>query len=215
MDYTINRPSVDELVLTIVGSDIITFSDKFRRTPETSTESLVVLDLASVRHLTSSAMGQIIGLARRLKTQGRSFELMNPHSDFDELLKSAHLDRYFSVRTRELVSPNPGSRTSIKGDVPADSLPIAEEGKRPWEASMRQFPTITDDDRRFAADWKFAQEQLALGAFESWSGKFLGIYNRNVVVIGDREADIRHEFEATSGISGSQLAVLWIDNDDV
>lgn len=80
---------------------------------------------------------------------------------------------------------------------------------------MRQFPTITDDDRRFAADWKFAQEQLALGAFESWSGKFLGIYNRNVVVIGDREADIRHEFEATSGIRGSQLAVLWIDNDDV
>lgn len=68
MDYTIDRPSADVLVLTVIGSKIVSFSDHFRRTPETTTESNVVVDFATVRYLTSSALGQILGLARRLQT---------------------------------------------------------------------------------------------------------------------------------------------------
>ena len=215
MDYTIDRPSADVLVLTVIGSNIWSFSDPFRRTPETSTESNVVVDFATVQFFSSSALGQIIGLARRLQTQGRSFAMINLDPEIAQVFKVYRLDRVISVRTRELVSSNLAPRTTIEGDGPTDWSPLASEGPSSREAPVPQFPTITDDDRRFAADWKFAQEQLSLGAFEPWAGKFLGIYDRKVVVRGDREADIRHEFEATSGISGSQLAVLWIDNDDV
>ena len=215
MDYTINRPSADVLVLTVHGSSILTFSDDFRRTPETSTESHITLDCASVGHLSSSALGQLLGFARRLKIQGRSLAVINLSPSIVQVLKAARLDLIISVRGSESVSPKRYAGTTIEGDGPINSIPLPTVENSTGEASMPQYPTITDDDRRFAADWKFAQEQLAMGAFEPWAGKFLGIFNRKVVVMGDREADIRREFEASSGISGSQLAVLWIDNDEV
>ncbi len=219
MDYsvkcTVNRPSADVLVLTVVDTRVFSFSDDFRRTPETSTEQNVVVDFDTVQYFSSSALGQILGLARRLKTQGRSFVMINLKPEIAQVFQATRLDRVISVRTRELVSSNLVARTIIEENGPTDRSLHANEGQSSREAPMPMSPTITDDDRRFAADWKFAQEQLSLGAFEPWAGKFLGIYNRKVVVMGDREADLRHEFATTSGISGSQLAVLWIDNDDV
>ncbi len=71
------------------------------------------------------------------------------------------------------------------------------------------------DDKRFAGDWNFAYEQLAAGRFQEMKGKFVGVFEKNVVAVGDSESNVRDLFEASSLGARDQLVVLWIDSHDV
>ena len=74
-----------------------------------------------------------------------------------------------------------------------------------------QFPQITDEDHRFAADWSFAENLMKSGAREQWCGQFVGIYREQVVAVGERELGVRDEFSKTHGIPGEKLAVMWVE----
>ena len=71
------------------------------------------------------------------------------------------------------------------------------------------------DDQRFAGDWNFAYEQLAAGRFQEMKGKFVGVFDKHVVAVGESESNVRDVFEASSMGARDQLVVLWIDSHDV
>ena len=71
------------------------------------------------------------------------------------------------------------------------------------------------DDERFAGDWNFAYGQLAAGRFQEMKGKFVGVFEKLVVAVGDSESNVRDLFEASSRGARDQLVVLWVDSHDV
>jgi anti-anti-sigma factor len=57
----------------------------------------IVIDLASVGYLTSSAIGKLIALHRRLARQNGRLVLCSLHPEVEHILKTSHLLDYFSI----------------------------------------------------------------------------------------------------------------------
>ncbi len=74
---------------------------------------------------------------------------------------------------------------------------------------------FTDEDRRFAADWAWIFDQLDAGSLEPHAGHYVGIYQKQVVVVGDSETKIRAEFAKLTGHGGDLLAVYWVAGDEI
>lgn len=74
---------------------------------------------------------------------------------------------------------------------------------------------FTDEDRRFAADWGWIFEQMRDGAMEPYAGRYVGVYQKQIVVVGDCETKIRAEFAKLTGYGGDLLAVLWVAGDEI
>ncbi len=235
MEYTIAHPTKDTLVLTPLDREIVNFSDQFRLTPETTTEPNVVLDMAAIEFLPSSALGQVLGLAQRLKHQGRRFSVIYLHPDIARVFEitklgpspggrgeqeganqgrsnTLWLNRVIAIRIGASATSE-SARIHSSGDDPHDGVP-ANSRQRP-ESDVNTAPSITDEDRRFAADFEYANEQLALGEFDQFAGQFVGIYQQEVVLVGNRETELRVEFESQYGVDGSKLAVKWIEGHEV
>lgn len=74
---------------------------------------------------------------------------------------------------------------------------------------------FTDEDRRFAADWAWIFDQLRDGALEPYADQCVGVYQKQIVVVGDSETKIREEFAKRTGHSGDLLVAYWVAGDDI
>ena len=80
---------------------------------------------------------------------------------------------------------------------------------------MNSSPVFEEIDRRTCDDWAFASEQMTRGELEKYAGEFVGIYMKEIVAHGDSDQAVRQQFETARGISGNQLVVRWVENDDI
>lgn len=80
----------DEENLEQFGQDLIALVDTFQARQ-------LVLDLATVAYLTSSAIGKLIALHRRLVRQNGKLVLCSLHPEVERILKMSHLLGYFFV----------------------------------------------------------------------------------------------------------------------
>jgi hypothetical protein len=98
----------------------------------------------------------------------------------------------------------------------ADSVvPVIFEARQMIQRTEAEITPVGIDDERFARDWNFAYEQLAAGQFQEMKGKFVGVFEKHVVAVGDSESNVRELFEASSRGNSDQLVVLWVDSHDL
>ncbi len=71
------------------------------------------------------------------------------------------------------------------------------------------------EEQRFALDWAYAYRNYAGGAFQSFRGQFVGIYQERVIGTCDSEEALRQSFADAHRGSPDQLVVLWVDQNDI
>src|SRR5262245_18164472 len=71
---------------------------QFSRLTEGATPQNVLLDLSNVQFLTTSALGKLVGLNKRLRDHGGRLTVANPSPMIREVLHITHLDSLLDVQ---------------------------------------------------------------------------------------------------------------------
>lgn len=79
-----------------LGDSTRALQERFEQIAESQTGA-VVLDLAGLEHLDSTAVGVLVGGLKRFEAQGRRFYLVNPRERVFSVFRITHLDSIFRV----------------------------------------------------------------------------------------------------------------------
>jgi anti-sigma B factor antagonist len=79
-----------------LGDSTRALQERFAKISEEQTGA-VVLDLAGLEHLDSTAVGVLVGGLKRFEAQGRRFYLVNPRERVSSVFRITHLDSIFRV----------------------------------------------------------------------------------------------------------------------
>ena len=79
-----------------LGDSTRTLQEQFEKISEEQSGA-VVLDLAGLEHLDSTAVGVLVGGLKRFEGQGRRFYLVNPRERVSSVFRITHLDSIFRV----------------------------------------------------------------------------------------------------------------------
>lgn len=82
----------DEENIELLGRDLISIVEQYER-------DRIVLDLAGVEYMTSSVVGKIIALHRRMHRDGGRLVVCNVGESIEKILATASLLQYFNVAT--------------------------------------------------------------------------------------------------------------------
>ncbi|HHL71626.1 MAG TPA: anti-sigma factor antagonist [Bacteroidetes bacterium] len=85
-----------KLVGPIADSDASSLKEAFARLQQ-SNEKQVVIDLTYVPTITSSGIGKLISLYRKVNAQNREFRIEGIHESLKTLFESIHLDKLFKL----------------------------------------------------------------------------------------------------------------------
>ena len=79
-----------------LGDSTRALQEQFEKISEEQSGA-VVLDLAGLEHLDSTAVGVLVGGLKRFEAQGRRFYLVNPRERVSSVFRITHLDSIFRV----------------------------------------------------------------------------------------------------------------------
>src|SRR3990172_4524603 len=92
--------SGEDFILKIAGAITETDSESLRQSFEqafTSPQKKVILNLNLVPFITSTGIGKIIVLFRKLKSQGRVLKIKGIHENLYSMFTSINLDKMLSI----------------------------------------------------------------------------------------------------------------------
>ena len=215
MGLSITRPDSTTVVLKSTEGEALELDGEFLRYCNSGEQS-VVLDLEGVKFLPLDALNRLVNLASTLKSQGRVLTLVAPEPEIRDVFRVCRLDLLFPpIETKPPLTFSMASRVRTTTKVRSSVATLPSKSNPTMPATGFEDFVIDENDRRFASDWAFVEEQLNRGNLEPFAGEFVGIYMREVVAHGDSERSVRQQFEAARGIRGDQLAVLWVPNDEI
>jgi anti-sigma B factor antagonist len=79
-----------------LGDSTRALQERFEKISEEQTGA-VVLDMAGLEHLDSTAVGVLVGGLKRFEAQGRRFYLVSPRERVSSVFRITHLDSIFRV----------------------------------------------------------------------------------------------------------------------
>lgn len=86
-----------KIVGAITEADADILRENFHKLRDAGTVS-VSIDLTHVPTISSSGIGKLIALYRRLKEQNRAFEINGIHENLHALFTSIHLNKLFTIK---------------------------------------------------------------------------------------------------------------------
>ena len=102
MEMTVDTPTLDTAVIRLVGKftieDIPSFKKTVSSTLHERTKTLF-LDFTNITYIDSSAVGTLIILKNSAKNINREVILYNVGWEIQNVLKTAYLDKFFSMST--------------------------------------------------------------------------------------------------------------------
>ena len=87
----VDCPVLDELTSPAVGDELLQLADARKGVP-------FLLDLGAIEFLTSTMLGLLVALHRKLRDGGGSLALYDASPDVYEVFETAHLNQVFKVR---------------------------------------------------------------------------------------------------------------------
>jgi len=107
------RLSLGEALAFGPGSDLILI-DAIRKLGENG-QKKIVLNLAGVKYVDSSGVGQLVGALTSARSQGVSLKLINPVKQVEDLLRMTKLYTVFDIRESEAAAINSFSTGAVAG----------------------------------------------------------------------------------------------------
>ena len=84
---------LDELTGSTVGDELLRLAERRKGVP-------FLLDMGSIEFLTSTMLGLLVALHRKLRDGGGSLALYDVSPDLYEVFETAHLNQVFEVRPK-------------------------------------------------------------------------------------------------------------------
>lgn len=107
------RLSLGEALAFGPGSDLI-LVDAIRKLGEKG-QKKIVLNLAGVKYVDSSGVGQLVGALTSARSQGVSLKLINPVKQVEDLLRMTKLYTVFDIKENEAAAINSFSTGAVAG----------------------------------------------------------------------------------------------------
>lgn len=107
------RLSLGEALAFGPGSDLILI-DAIRKLGEKG-QKKIVLNLAGVKYVDSSGVGQLVGALTSARSQGVSLKLINPVKQVEDLLRMTKLYTVFDIKENEAAAINSFSNGAVAG----------------------------------------------------------------------------------------------------
>jgi anti-sigma B factor antagonist len=107
------RLSLGEALAFGPGSDLILI-DAIRKLGEKG-QKKIVLNLAGVKYVDSSGVGQLVGALTSARSQGVSLKLINPVKQVEDLLRMTKLYTVFDIKENEAAAIESFSTGAVAG----------------------------------------------------------------------------------------------------
>jgi anti-sigma B factor antagonist len=107
------RLSLGEALAFGPGSDLI-LVDAIRKLGEKG-QKKIVLNLAGVKYVDSSGVGQLVGALTSARSQGVSLKLINPVKQVEDLLRMTKLYTVFDIKENEAAALSSFSTGAVAG----------------------------------------------------------------------------------------------------
>ena len=104
----IDLDRLDEYNSEVAGQQLCRLAERLSRTR-------LVLDLTSIRFMTSSGLGKLVALNRKMRAAGGRLVLVNPGPAVAEVLAVTHLDKLLEVHGQANEADGQGLVTNGKG----------------------------------------------------------------------------------------------------
>jgi anti-anti-sigma factor len=92
--HLVDCPLLNELTSPVVGEELLRLADGWPRTR-------FLVDLGAVEFLTSTMLGLLVALHRKLRDGGGSLTVYDASPDVYEVFATAHLNQVFEVRPQK------------------------------------------------------------------------------------------------------------------